>query len=67
MTDFIRYINSWIPGPLDGWVVASLVYALSPPEEKMRNTVAVGVAHFALHESICRDEPVGDPIPPNLF
>lgn len=38
--------------PIDGLVVAGLVYYLSPKADKLKNTLIVGGAHFVTHELI---------------
>ena len=38
--------------PIDGLVVAGLVYYLSPKEDKLKNTLIVSGAHFVTHELI---------------
>lgn len=41
--------------PLDGVAVAGLVYFLSPPKDKLRNTILVGGVHYFIHEMVCCD------------
>ena len=40
-------------GYMDGIVVTGLVYVLSPPADKIRNAVIIGVAHGLLHPMAC--------------
>ncbi len=49
----LRQLNSFIPGPLDGWLTGLAVWFLSPPQDRMRNTLVAGAIHFTVHESIC--------------
>lgn len=42
---FMKYI--------DGIAITALTYFLSPAENKLRNTVAVGATHFLLHDTAC--------------
>ena len=39
--------------PLDGVAVSIATYILSPPKDKIRNTVIIGVTHYIIHEMIC--------------
>ena len=56
MAEVLKTVDSYIPGPLDGWLVGIATYFLSPPETRLRNVVAVGTIHFVVHESICDHE-----------
>lgn len=38
---------------IDGVAVTIITYAISPPEDALRNAAAVGLVHFALHEYAC--------------
>ncbi len=40
--------------PFDGVVINILTFILSPPEDKIKNSVIIGGAHYLLHNTICR-------------
>ena len=46
-------LKKYTIGYLDGWVIAALTYYLSPPEDKLRNTLIIGAAHGILHHYAC--------------
>ena len=46
--------------PLDGLVITSAVWFLSPPGDRLRNTLIVGGLHGFIHNAICkRTRPLG--------
>ena len=42
-----------VMGYVDGIAAALTVFALSPPRDRIRNAVAVGVVHGVLHRTAC--------------
>ena len=40
--------------PFDGVVITILTFVLSPSEDKIKNSVMIGGAHYLLHNTICR-------------
>lgn len=42
--------------PLDGLVISALTFFLSPPNDRIRNTLIVGGAHYLIHESVVHAE-----------
>lgn len=41
-------------GYADGIAVMAATYAMSPPQDKIRNTVVIGIVHGALHGFACK-------------
>jgi hypothetical protein len=55
MCNPLKQLQEQIPQvPLDGVAVALLVYTMSPPKDKLRNTLLVGGVHYFIHEMICK-------------
>ena len=54
----ILKIQSYLPEyiPLDGLAVTSATYMLSERENRLRNTLVIGILHGFLHEIICNDK-----------
>jgi hypothetical protein len=52
LNDFLNDYKISPSIPYDGIVMGALVYWLSPPDDKIRNTIAVSLVHGILHKSI---------------
>ena len=53
--DTLRLIQDKLGSiPFDGVVISLLTYYLSPQEDKIKNTVIIGGAHWALHNYVCK-------------
>lgn len=48
-----EFIRKYVLHYIDGYAVALATYLLSPPAEKIRNTIIIGGLHMVLHDTAC--------------